>query len=98
MMKSLGIAAGVLVAGIATASAQSITLRLGPTPAAPVWAPGLHPYAKRHHAVCHDKAWRLHQYERAAASDGRVSSRERREIASLQADLDRTCGRYRWRG
>ncbi|MFM9940168.1 MAG: hypothetical protein ACKVP7_11820 [Hyphomicrobiaceae bacterium] len=98
MIKKLGIAACLLVAGIGSASAQSVTLRIGPTPPPPVWNKGTHPYAQRHHGVCHNKSWRLHQYERYAASDGRVSGRERREIEALRRDLDRSCGRHRWRG
>lgn len=98
MLKKLGLAAGLLVVGVASAAAQVVTLRIGPPPVAPVWVPNVHPYARHHHEVCHRKAWRLHQYERYAASDGRISWRERREINQLRYDLDRTCGRYRWRG
>ncbi len=98
MIKKFGIAACLLVAGTASAFAQSVTFRVGPPPPAPSWQQGAHPYARRNHDVCHRKAWRLHEYERYAASDGRVSGRERREIESLRIDLDRSCGRYRWRG
>lgn len=98
MIKTFGIAAGLLVAGVTSAAAQSITLRLGPPPPAPVWRQDFHPYARRHHDVCHRKAWRLREYERFAASDGRIGRREQREIVALRYDLDRTCGRWRWRG
>ena len=98
MIRKLGLAAGLLIAGVATASAQSITLNFGPPPPRPIWTPGMHPYAQRHHDICHRKAWRLHQFERYAVSDGRVSRREQIEINQLRYDLDRTCGRYRWRG
>lgn len=96
MKKKLGLAAVLLVAGVGAAAAQSITLRLGPQPPAPGWGPS-YPYARHHHDVCQRKAWRLHQYERHAAADGRLSRHERAEIGELRRDLDRTCGRYRWR-
>ena len=86
-MKSLIVAAGILLAGATSASAQH-----GP------WSQGNHPYAQRHLSVCQDKAFRLHNFERRAASDGRISYNERQTIFSLKRDLDRTCGRYRWRG
>lgn len=98
MIKKLGLAAGLIVVGMVPAVAQSVTLRFGPTPPAPVWRQDAYPYARRHHEVCHRKAWRLREYERYAASDGRISGREQREINSLRYDLDRTCGRWRWRG
>ncbi len=86
-MKSLMVAAGILIVGATGASAQY----------AP-WNQGNHPYARRHHSVCQDKAIRLHQFERRAASDGRISPNERQTIFALKRDLDRTCGRYRHRG
>ncbi len=98
MMKKLAIAAGLLVVGAASVSAQSITFRIGPQPTAPRWERNAFPYESRYHSNCQRKAWRLSQFERAAASDGRIGPRERREIITLQADLDRSCGRFRWRG
>jgi hypothetical protein len=62
------------------------------------WRRDFHPYAERHHSICQDKARRLYAFERRATYDGRLSFWERRELAALQRDLDRTCGRYRWRG
>ena len=88
-MKSLIIAASLIVVGATSAAAQ-----YAPRP----WTRDAHPYAQRHHGVCQKKAWDLNQYERRAASDGRITGYERRNIAALQRDLDRTCGRYRWRG
>jgi hypothetical protein len=68
---------------------------LGATAAsAEPWSAEL-PYAKRNHSVCQRKAEQLHDFERRAASDGRISPRERRTMNVLQADLDRTCGRFR---
>lgn len=98
MMKKLAIVGALLVAGTAGATAQSITLRFGPQPKPQVWAPGLFPYQARYHDVCMRKAWRLREYERFAAADGRLSWRERRELNSLRYDLDRTCGKFRWKG
>ena len=86
-MKTLIIAAAVIAAGATGAAAQ-----YGP------WARGAHPYEQRHHNVCQEKAHRLHDYERRALRDGRLSNGERQSIAVLQRDLDRTCGRYRYRG
>ena len=86
-MKTLIIAAGLIAAGATGASAQH-----GP------WSRDAHPYQQRHHAVCQEKAFRLHQYERRAYADGRLSKGERQSIAVLQRDLDQTCGRYRHRG
>lgn len=62
------------------------------------WRIDIHPYAERHHFTCQDKARRLWAFERRATSDHRLSFWERRELAALQRDLDRTCGRFRWRG
>lgn len=88
-MKSLIVAVGLLAATATTAAAQF---------APPPWARDSHPYAQRHHRVCQDKAFRLHDFERRAARDGHVSFRERRIMRELRYDLDRTCGRFRWRG
>lgn len=84
-MKAVILAAGLVVIGASAASAQS------------VWRKEEYPYAQRHHAMCQAKARQLHDYERRAAADGRLSWRERRTIESLRRDLDRTCGRFRWR-
>ena len=50
----------------------------------------------RSHDWCLDKARRLHDFERLAASDGRVSKDERRIIENLRYDLQRSCGGGRW--
>ena len=86
-MKTLIASAALLAIGTSTASAQ--------------YAPyhkDSHPYEMRHHAVCQQKAIRLHDYERRAARDGRIDHRERETIRALERDLDATCGRYRPRG
>jgi len=88
-MKTVLAAAGLLLVGATAASAQF---------APPPWARGDHPYEQRHHRECQDKAYRLHSYERRAASDGRISPRERDIIRALERDLRRTCGGFRWRG
>ena len=88
-MKAIILAASVLAVGATAASAQ-----FAPRP----WMKSDFPYAERHHRMCQEKAWRLHSFERRAASDGELSWRERRIIRSLRADLDSTCGRFRWRG
>ena len=88
-MKTLIVAAGLLAVTATSASAQ-----FGPRP----WSRAEHPYAQHHHSICQEKAIRLHDYERRAASDGRIDRHERHTIQALQHDLDRTCGRYRWRG
>jgi uncharacterized membrane protein YebE (DUF533 family) len=59
---------------------------------------GFHPYQERHHSLCQRKAMILRNYERRAASDGRIDRRERNEIGELQRDLARTCGGYRHHG
>lgn len=87
-MKKLVIAAGLLTLLGASASAQPYG----------GWQRGNHPYAREHHGVCQDKARRLYRFESRASADGRLSRYEREEIRFLQRDLDRTCGRYRWRG
>ena len=50
----------------------------------------------RPHSYCVDKARQLHEFERRAASDGRVDRRERRIDVELRAELDRDCGGGRW--
>lgn len=84
-MKKLLIAAGLLTIGTTIASAEP-------------WHRDRHPYEERHHAMCQDKAHRLHDFERRAARDGHVDHREREIIRELERDLDRSCGRYRWHG
>jgi hypothetical protein len=66
-------------------------------PSVPTWNRSEHPYAQRHHSSCQEKAFRLRSYERHAADDGYLSGRERSTISTLKRDLDRTCGRFRWR-
>lgn len=88
-MKALIIAAGLLAIGATSASAQ-----FAPRP----YLKNEFPYAERHHSVCQEKAFRLHNYERRAASDGRIDRRERETIRALERDLARTCGGYRHRG
>lgn len=84
-MKTIILAAGLVVAGTAVVSAEP-------------WQRGRYPYEERHHLVCQDKAHRLHDFQRRAAADGRISHREREIMRELEIDLDRTCGRFRWRG
>ncbi len=88
-MKGLIVAAGLIALGVTSASAQIIIVP---------WSASGFPYAERHHRVCQEKAWRLHGYERRATADGRLTFKEREEIRFLKRDLDRTCGRFRWRG
>jgi hypothetical protein len=87
-MKKIILAAALVVVGATSASAQF---------ARSPWRQGEHPYAERRHKACQDKAWRLREFDRRAAADGRVSPRERRIHDALRADLDRTCGGFRWR-
>lgn len=84
-MKAFLLAAGMVVAGTSFASAEP-------------WHRDRFPYEERHHAVCQEKAHRLWEYEHRAKADGHLSHREREIIRELEFDLDRTCGRYRWRG
>ena len=88
-MKSLLLAAGLLVVGVTTASAQ-----FAPSP----WSRGAFPYEQRYHTSCQEKAFRLNRFERRSASDGVLTYRERITIRKLRWDLDRTCGRFRYRG
>lgn len=90
-MKSLILAAGALLIGVTAASAQYY-------PGPPSWARDRHPYAQRHHSVCQEKAFRLNGFERRAGRDGHFDRREREIMRQLRWDLDRTCGRFRWRG
>lgn len=84
-MKSLLAAVGLIAVCSTAATAQE-------------WRRDLYPYEQRHHAVCQAKAHRLHEFEIRAARDGRIDRREREIIRELQRDLDRDCGRFRWRG
>jgi hypothetical protein len=86
-MKALIAAAGLVLIGTTAASADP-----------PRWRRDAYPYAERQHAMCQDKAFRLWNYERRATRDYVLTRRERETIRALQYDLDRTCGRYRWRG
>lgn len=95
MIKNLVLAAGLLAVGAVEASAQSVQFRIGPQPPPPEFRRDAFPYEARRHGDCQRKAYRLREYERYAASDGRLSFRERREIDSLRRDLDRSCGRFR---
>ena len=86
-MKTLLIATGLIVAGVSAASAQYAPYRKE-----------AFPYAQKHHSVCQTKSRSLATYERRAKSDGRLSLRERATMRSLERDLARTCGGYRYRG
>lgn len=88
-MKKFVIAAG-LIGAFAASAAQAQPV--------PAWEKGRFPYARERHNVCVDKARRLHDFERRASADGRLSRSERSTMAVLQRDLDRTCGRFRWNG
>jgi uncharacterized membrane protein YebE (DUF533 family) len=88
-MKKILAAVGLLAVTATAASAQF---------AREPWHKDKYPYEQRHHAICQDKAYRLHQFERRAASDGRIDRRERATIEALRNDLARTCGGFRWRG
>ena len=85
-MKKIIMAAGLLTIAATAVSAQGL----------PRWEKDKFPYAQRQHSVCQDKARRLHDFERRASSDGRLSRSERNTMAALQRDLDRSCGRFRW--
>ena len=88
-MKALIIAAGLLAVTATSASAQY---------APRAWDRVEHPYAQSRRSDCQAKAIRLHDYERRAARDGRIDRHERETIRALERDLDRSCGRFRWRG
>jgi hypothetical protein len=57
--------------------------------------PGVWHYSRPHN-WCLEKARRLHDFERRAASDGRISRRERRIADELRHDLRVSCGGGRW--
>lgn len=96
-MKSLILAAGLLAVGATATVAQPYYGGQGRGGFAP-WNRSVHPYEQRHHNVCQEKAHRLHDFERRAASDGRLDRRERRIIEDLRIDLGRTCGGFRHNG
>ena len=85
-MKTLLAAVSLLALGVTTASAQYSG-----------WSRGRYPYEERHHAECQHKAQNLHDFQRRAARDGRIDHNEREIIRSLERDLNRTCGGFRWR-
>ena len=85
-MKKLLLAASLLAIGATAASAQRGE-----------WRRDYHPYEARYHNTCQEKAQRLHSYHSRAKADGRLSWRERQTVQALERDLDRTCGRYRFR-
>ena len=98
-MKSLLAAVGLLAATATSASAQFGPPPFrGPPPSAPGYDRSIHPYEGRHHRECQEKSFRLHQFERRAAADGRLDRRERAIIRDLERDLARTCGGFRHRG
>lgn len=86
-MKILLAAAGVFAVCAASTAAS-----------AQEWRRDRYPYEMRHHQMCQYKARQLFDYERRAARDGRIDRRERDTIRDLRRDLDRDCGRFRWRG
>lgn len=98
-MRHLFAAIGFLAVTATSASAQFGPPPFrGPPPPPPGYDRSIHPYEGRHHRVCQEKSFRLHQYERRAAADGRLDRRERFIIRDLQRDLARTCGGFRHRG
>jgi hypothetical protein len=74
-----------------------VSITIGQLPPPPVWRRDFHPYDQRRHSVCQEKSRRLYIFERRAEADGRLSFWERRTVSDLQRDLDRTCGRFRYR-
>jgi hypothetical protein len=98
-MKKILTAIGLLAISATAASAQFGPPPFrGPAPPPPGYDRGIHRYEPRHHNFCQEKAIRLNQFERRAASDGRIDRREREIIRELERDLRRTCGGYRHRG
>jgi hypothetical protein len=81
---------------IVTAALLSLVATAASAQPRPNWEHGKFPYAKQQHSVCFEKARRLNGYEMRAKSDGRLTRSERATMASLQRDLDRSCGRFRW--
>ena len=105
-MKKFILAAAMLAVGATAATAQygggprpdQRRWVAPPPPPVVVWKKTEFPYGERMHRVCVRKAWELREFDRHAAADGWFSPRERRTHVALKADLDRTCGGYRWRG
>ena len=104
-MKYLILAAALVAAGTTGAVAQyskpskpvdKKIIVIAPPPPVPSYSRSTHRYEERHHHSCHEKAHRLHQYERHASADGYISPREHDIIRSLKRDLRRTCGGHRW--
>ena len=86
-MKRWLLAAGFIAAAVSGATAQ--------------YAPYSRtefPYAQKYHTVCQEKAHRLFEFEKRAGADGRISVSERGTMRSLERDLARTCGGYRFHG
>jgi hypothetical protein len=96
-MKLAILAASLLAFGATAVSAQG-RYAPPPLPTAPVWSKDSHSYPQSRHRTCQQKAWNLHNYEKRAASDGRVDRRERDIIRGLERDLNSSCGRHRWNG
>lgn len=97
-MKALVVAAGMLALGATAANAQYKNEPWVKEYKVEPWQKDRYPYAERHHRTCHFKAWRLWNYEKRAARDGKISFNERVTIRALKRDLDYTCGKWRWRG
>ena len=84
-MKLLALTAALVTLGTVTASAEP-------------WERSRFPYEARHHAVCQEKAERLHRFEHRSAADGIITPREHHIISELREDLRARCGGFRWRG
>ena len=93
-MKAMILAVGLIAVATTSAAAQYAPYGREHRP----YAREHHPYAQSHHAACQEKAYNLHQAERRAAADGRISHREHDQLRFLRKDLDRSCAGYRWRG
>ena len=61
------------------------------------WNKSAYPYARKHHQTCQRKAIRLWRFERSVAADHKLTKVELALVVALKRDLDRTCGRYRYR-
>lgn len=61
------------------------------------WRRDRYPYAERRHDACQGYARRLHDYEKRARADGRITKDEAADMRTLRRDLDRNCGGYRQR-
>jgi hypothetical protein len=109
IVKRVILAAAIVFAGATAAAAQfgppggprPDQRRFVPPPPPPViapWKQSEYGHSRWRHRACVEKAWRLREFDRHAASDGWFSPREKRTHDSLKYDLDRTCGGFRWRG